>query len=292
MIRSMTGFGRASGTLEGETFSVEVSTVNHRFLECTVRLPSQWNMVEQSLRDRVKKRLSRGKLNVSVRRDRGAAGRPTIALDEAVAKDYIDAAKSLADMMSSMDKLSLDTLITLEGVFQAEDPTGDPEAVEQAVGAALAEALDQLDRVRAAEGEALAQDARERIAAMREALGVIEERMPALSEAYETRLRERLRDLNVETNLAEERLAIELALMADKSDVNEEAVRLRAHFEHVEALLDAEEPIGRELNFVTQEIQREINTLGSKLRDLEVTREVMRVKSELEKLREQAQNIE
>jgi len=292
MIRSMTGFGRATGSLEGETFSIELSTVNHRFLESSFRLPPPWSALEPVLREVAKKHLSRGKLNVSVRRERGAYGKPHIVFDADVAQQYITASKGIAELMSSMDKMSLDTLVRLDGVFYQEESAEDLEAVEAAVGAALEEALTQLDKVRAAEGLALAEDVRNRIEAMREALAFIETRIPELAVAYEERLRERVKELNVDTGLSEERLAVEITLMADKADVNEEAVRLRAHFEHVESLLSSPEPIGRELNFLTQEIQREINTLGSKLRDLGVTREVMRVKSELEKLREQAQNIE
>ena len=158
--------------------------------------------------------------------------------------------------------------------------------------AAFVEALNQLNQSRAEEGESLARDVAARITEMQDALTVIEGMLPDLAKAYEERLRAKVIELNTDVGLTQERLAIEIALMADKMDVNEEVVRLKSHFEKVLSLLRQKEPIGRDLNFLSQELQREINTLGSKMRDLDVTREVLRLKAELEKLREQAQNIE
>lgn len=292
MIRSMTGFGRVTTDIENESVTIEVNAVNHRFLECSFRLPSVWGSLETALRNTVKNHLSRGKVTISFRRGRGATGRPVIRFDEENARQYIEASRELSNLMHSTEALSLDVLAQLEGVFYQDEPEQDLERTRIALVKALEEALAQLNQVRAQEGDALARDVAERIAAMREAVAAVEARLPEVAEAYAQRLRDRVADLNAEAGIAEERLAIEIALMADKMDVNEEVVRLNSHFDQVLNLLEQTEPVGRDLNFLAQELQREINTLGSKLRDSDVTREVLRLKGELEKLREQAQNIE
>lgn len=292
MPRSMTGFGRATGTIGEETFAVEVSAVNHRHLECSFRMPGPWAILEPALRDELKRYISRGKINLSIRRERGLYGQQTIHCDEAVARQYIDASRRLAALMSTTEALSLNALVRMDGVFYTHEEAEDIEAVKAALCATVANALEQLNAARAAEGAALAEDIRQRLALMREAVASIEERIPELNGAYAERLRARVQELATETGLTEERLALEVALMADKADVNEEVVRLKVHFTHVDEFLASGEPIGRELNFLSQEIQREVNTLGSKLRDIGVTREVLRIKSELEKLKEQANNIE
>lgn len=292
MTRSMTGFGRVSAEIDGENVTIEVTTVNHRFLECSFRMPNTWAALEIPLRNVAKDLVSRGKLNVSIRRSRGPMGRPVIHFDAENARQYIEASRELARMMSSTEALSLDGLTQLEGVFYQEENEQDLESVREQLCAAFQAALEQLNQARAQEGESLARDVADRIAAMQDAVSIIEGRLPELAVAYADRLRARVAELNAEAGMKEERLAIEIALMADKMDVNEEVVRLNSHFEQVLSLLKQPEPIGRDLNFLAQELQREINTLGSKLRDLDVTREVLRLKAELEKLREQAQNIE
>lgn len=292
MVRSMTGYGRASGAFEGEGIAVELSAVNHRFLECSFRLPYAWNALESALRETVKRQVSRGKVNITVRRERGPAGKPSFRFDPAVAQEYINASRELSSLMNSTGALSLDRLMTLEGVFFQEEEDRDLEVVNAALADVLERALEQFNHTRETEGAALATDIRGQLAAMREALASIEVQLPGIASAYEERLRTRVAELTAEAGMKEDRIALELAMMADKADVHEEVVRLKAHFEHVDDLLNSKEPIGRELNFLAQEIQRESNTLGSKLRDIGVTKEVLRMKIELEKLREQAQNIE
>lgn len=292
MTRSMTGFGRVSTDIENETVTIEVNAVNHRFLECSFRLPGVWASLETDLRNAVKQNVARGKVTISMRRGRGATGRPVIRFDQENAQQYIDASRELARMMNSTEALSLDVLAQMDGVFFQEEPEQDIEATKKIILQALEDAVAQLNQARQQEGEVLAKDVAERIAEMRDALAIVESRLPDLAEAHAQRLRDRVAELNSDVGIPEERLAIELALMADKMDVNEEVVRLNSHFDQVLKLLSQDEPIGRDLNFLAQELQREINTLGSKLRDSDVTREVLRLKAELEKLREQAQNIE
>ncbi len=292
MVRSMTGFGRATGDLDGERITIELSSVNHRFLECQFRMPHAWASLEGVFRDQIKKMAARGKVNISIRRAYGPLGRQQIQFNADTADQYLVAAGELAKKLGADTSLSLDTLAQLDGVFTPADEEQDLRSVRKMVSHVLTEALQQLEQARTSEGEALTADIRERIAQMRDSLRAVEMQLPEISEAYAARLQQRVSDLNAEPGVKEERLAIEIALMADKTDVNEEIVRLKAHFEHVEELLVSQEPVGRDLNFLTQEIQREINTLGSKMRDIGITRETLRMKSELEKLREQIQNVE
>ena len=292
MTRSMTGFGRVTADIDDESVTIEVNAVNHRFLECTFRLPGVWASLENDLRNVVKSLVSRGKVTVSIRRGRGTTARTSIQFDQKNAQQYIDASRGLAKLMNSTEALSLDVLAQMDGVFFQEETEQDLGRAKEALTAAVTDALIQLNQARELEGQALEADIAERIAEMRDALSVVEARLPDLATAYVDRLKERVAELNVDTGMREERLAMEIALMADKMDVNEEVVRLNSHFEQTLNLLAQPEPVGRDLNFLSQELQREINTLGSKLRDMDVTREVLRLKAELEKLREQAQNIE
>lgn len=292
MAQSMTGFGRATGALDGERVSIELSGVNHRYFECSFRLPFAWTPLEPVLRETLRGRISRGKITVNVRRQQGLMGRRTVVFDPEAARGYLEASRQLAAMMHTGEALSLNTLAGLDGVFCQEEAEEDLEHVREGLTPILDAALDQYNAMRAVEGAALARDIAERIARMREALKAIAARVPELAAAYEARLRERVAALNAEAGISEDRLALEVALMADKSDIHEEVVRLEAHLDHASALLESDEPIGRELNFLAQEIQREATTLTSKLRDIGVAREAMKIKLELEKLREQAQNIE
>lgn len=292
MIKSMTGFGRASMEFEGDTLTVEMSTVNHRFFEYTIKLPSAWYPLEGRVRDFLKDRIARGKVFCSVRRDRAEGARPAIRCDLQVAEEYVRASRSLVDLMNSTERISLDTLVRLEGVFVQQEAEQDIERVAAAVLEVTAAAADQLDAMRKNEGLALSEDLKARFTAIRDAVREVERRAPELNEAYHERLRQRVAELNIDAKVSDERIALEVAMLAEKTDVNEEIVRLHAHLDHAGKLLESPEPVGRELNFLSQELQREINTLGSKLRDLDVTREIIRMKGELERVREQMNNVE
>ena len=292
MSRSMTGFGKATGTVSGESVTIELSGVNHRFLEASLRLPFAWSALEASLKETIKRHVARGKVNVAVRRERGPQGQPVMYCDLDVAKQYLAAARQLSTLMNSTEALSLNVLAQLEGVFYQREDEQDLEQLNAELTAVLERALEQFNATRESEGVLLKADIAERVRLMEEALVQISTRLPEVSKTYEERLRERVRELAADSNITEDRLALEVALMADKLDVTEEVVRLNSHFTHVLEMLEARAPMGRELNFLAQEIQREINTIGSKLRDLGAVREVLKMKAELEKLREQAQNIE
>lgn len=292
MASSMTGFARIEALVGGENAVIEVSSVNHRFLDMSFRLPSQWTVLEPALREIVKEQLSRGKVFVSVRYGRSLGVAPPVRLDTARARLYIDAARELMHLMSSTDSLSLDTLITLDGVITPAEEEVDLEQIQEMLGESLKKALLQLNDVRNKEGAALIAAIEEHLQVLSGLVSKIEKRAPEIVSLYQEKLKLRIAEINAEINVKEERLAMEVAMMADRTDVTEELVRFRAHITHANDILASSGPMGRDLNFLVQEMQREANTLGSKLRDVEVSRDIIEIKTEIEKIREQAQNLE
>lgn len=292
MTRSMTGFGKASREVNGDLVSVELATVNHRYLDFNVRMPSGWASLDSDIRNMVKRHLFRGKVNVTVTRKRGGGGTHSIQLDTDLVKQYLEASKELTALLESDEKIPLGVLAQLDGVFSAKDDEEDLERAKEVVLAALNEALTKLTEMREREGRALASDISHRIRQIRERLAAIEVCLPDVNKLYESRLRARIDELKGDAGVTEERLALEIALMAEKGDVTEEIVRLKAHLDHFDEFLESSKPIGRELNFLVQEAQREINTLGVKVRDTDVARDIIATKAELEKVREQVQNVE
>ena len=292
MIRSMTGFGKANAEIAGQQVTVEITSVNHRYLDISLRAPSTWASLEPDIKQFIRSRLARGKLCVSIGRKHAGAATHAIRFDPATAQQYVEASKELADMLGNGQTLSLDVLAQLEGVFVAEEPEEDIDRLRADLTDALGRALDGLDTMRTTEGNALAEDVRNRIALLRASLANVETRLPDLNERYQVRLHSRIEEFGSDLSLTEERIAIEVAMLAEKADVTEEVVRLKTHLEHMEELLVTQEPVGRRLDFLSQEIQREVNTLGVKTRDSDVTKDVLTMKAELEKIREQVQNIE
>ena len=288
----MTGFGKASSEYNGDSVTVELGSVNHRYLDCSVRTPYAWSALDPVIKETVRKRVARGKLTVVVGRKHGASSGLTVQFDHDLAGQYVSAAKELGRLLDTNETLSLNVLAQLDGVLRPEEREDNLDEVETLVVHLLTEALEKLTRMRETEGAALGDEIRRRVACLRDVLVVVERRLPELNESYEKRLRTRIQELKGDLSLTEERIAIEVALMADKGDVTEEVVRLKAHLDHMLDLLESAEPVGRRLDFLAQEIQREVNTLGVKVRDGGVTKEVLRMKSEVEKIREQVQNIE
>ncbi|MCK5861419.1 MAG: YicC family protein [Candidatus Hydrogenedentes bacterium] len=292
MAKSMTGFARNTASIAGKTVTIEISSVNHRFLDCSIRLPGPWVSIETSLRECIKKHVSRGKLNVFVRHGRGTGITPPIHLDQERAMQYIEASRKLMHEMRSTDALSLNTLITLDGVMSTVEEEPDMKAVENILASALEEALGQLNDMRAREGNALVEALSQHLKALHKSMTRVEERASELTASHEERLRRRMEEINAEVGVKEERLAMEVAVMAERMDVTEELVRLKAHIEHAHDIMAADSAIGRDLNFLTQEMQREVNTLGAKLRSVDTSRDIIEMKGEVEKFREQVQNIE
>ncbi|PCJ55035.1 MAG: YicC family protein [Candidatus Hydrogenedentota bacterium] len=292
MVRSMTGFGKGVCEYQGSTVTVEISSVNHRFLDAGLRIPHEWSALESVLREIAKDYLSRGKVNISIIRKRGTGQEAALKLNQDVARQYLDASSDLAQLMGRDESLSIDTLAQFPGVFTMEEDAEDLDKVREVVEGALREGLENLNAMRLAEGEKLAADLTLRMDEIERTVGEVEQRLPELRELYAAKLRTRIDELNVDTNISEDRIALELAVLAEKGDVTEEIVRLRSHLEHANEMMESGDAVGRKLNFLVQELQREINTLGSKVRDTDVVRNVLHMKSELEKFREQIQNIE
>lgn len=292
MIRSMTGFGKAARDYRGDAVSIELSAVNHRFLDVYIRLPFEWAALETPLREVLRERVSRGKVNVSVSRRRANGQASRLRLDRGLAEQYIQLSRELAHLIGTDERVSLHTLAQYPEIFTADGDDDDLDAVREILVRLLGEALNGLEIMRENEGRTLAKDLRERLASIRTALAAIEERLPVLNQLYTDRLRTRIQELAQDVAMTQDRLALEVALAAERGDVTEEIVRLKSHLNHAEEFIAGDEPAGRKLNFLSQEIQREINTLGSKVRDTDVARQVLDMKSELERFREQIQNIE
>jgi len=292
MLRSMTGFGKAASEYNGGAVFIELSSVNHRYLDCTIRTPHAWWVLDSVIRETVAKHLSRGKVTIVVRRKYGPSSGLDVQFDEVLAGQYVDAAGKLGNLLGTQEALSLNVLAQLDGVLRAEETEDNLEEIEELTIRLLAEALANLAQMRETEGAALENELRTRVAQLRGTLATIEQRLPELNEQFEKRLKTRIKELEGDVAITEERLAIEVALMAEKGDVTEEVVRLKAHLDHALDLLGSEGPVGRRLDFLAQEIQREVNTLGGKVRDGAVSKEVVEMKAELEKFREQVQNVE
>ncbi len=288
----MTGFARYETTIGMESAVLEISSVNHRFLDLSFRLPSQWALLEPELRDIVKDFLSRGKVFVNVRYGKSLGNSPPVRLDQERARVYIEAARQLMHLMSSTESMSLDTLIALDGVIVPVEEETDLENTCTVLGEALKKAMAQLNETRAREGIALLTAIQEHLQSLERLIEKVEKRAPELLTLYDKKLRCRIAEINEEVGVKEERLAMEVAIMADRMDVTEELVRFKAHIDHAKDILAVEGPMGRDMNFLVQEMLREVNTLGSKLRDVEVSRDIIEMKTEIEKIREQVQNLE
>ncbi len=295
MIRSMTGFGRSSFEAGDTTFEVEARSVNHRHLDVRVRLPRLLSSYEPALRARAQARFARGKLDVSVATPSGAPPPARLDVDLAAAEQYIEAAERLRQRRVAGD-LDVATLLGLPGVSRFEEPRLPAEEVEAALFAALDAALGALEAMRSAEGAALERELLARVEAVLALVAGIDERAEGVREAAVERLRKRTEQLRQETGLLDEaRLHQEIVIAADRLDVTEELVRMRSHADQFRGIVgasDAANPVGRRLEFLLQEMGREANTIGSKVSDAPVAHLVVDLKGELERLREQVQNVE
>ena len=296
MVRSMTGYGAAEVEAQTGRWWVEVRSTNHRFLEVVVRLPRDLGALEDRVRAAVAGRVRRGRVEVLVREE--ATGRArSVTVDTELARQYAQALETLRRELGIQDSLNLAALLALPEVVRLEEVRPDVELAWQALRTGLDQALDSLVRMREAEGAHLAEDLAARVARVEEWVEEVSRRAEELPRVYAQRLRERVaelvRALGVERPPDEARLAMEVAAFAERCDVREELVRLRSHLHQARALLHASDgAVGRKLEFLLQEMQREVNTVGSKAGDLDVTRAVLEMKSELEAMREQVQNVE
>ncbi len=288
----MTGYGRSVQQLGGREITVELKAVNNRYLDCSVRLPRIFSFAEDPIRQRVKQAVARGKVDVFVSVNFEEASDVQISVNRPVLEGYLAAMRSIARDYEVRDDISVYALSRLPDVFTVEKEPCDEEAAVRDLLAVTDGALAAFNAMREREGLALAADLRSRAETILGCVGHIEKRSPETLAEYRQRLTERMTEVLENTQLDESRILTEAAIYADKIAVDEETVRLRSHLSQLEAMLETGGPIGRKLDFLMQEMNREINTIGSKCSDLDLARTVVEVKAELEKIREQMQNIE
>lgn len=294
MIRSMTGYGRAEGPVGKRRLAVEIKAVNHRFLNFFAKLPPEIQQFEPEILGLVKENLQRGQVSVFAVWDGRGGGDAGVVVNPDAARQAADALREAARAAGVRDEITLSHLLAIPAVTSQGGADLDSEELWTAAAPLFREALAGLDQLRLREGKDLATDIRSRIDAVSQLTGQVEARRPSLVEEVRTRLGKRVQDLlqGLDVAVAEERVAVEVALFADRSDVSEEIVRLRSHCEKFLELLDQEGAVGRKLDFLLQEMNRETNTIGSKASDATISRCVVEMKSELEKVREQVQNLE
>ena len=292
MIHSMTGYGRAVQTLNGREITVELRSVNNRFLDCNVKMPRAFSYAEEAVKQAVKQSVSRGKVDVYISVNSTGQENVRISLNRPVLEGYLEALRSIAGEYDLRDDVSAVNLARFPEVFVVEKPEEDEEQNVADIVSVAKEALAAYNAMRQAEGAALAADLRTRARRILELVAEVEKRSAVTVQEYRARLENKLREVLENTGIDESRILTEAAIFADKIAVDEETVRLRSHLDQLESLLSGGGAIGRKLDFLLQEMNREANTIGSKGNDIEQARHVVDIKAELEKIREQIQNIE
>lgn len=288
----MTGYGRGESAQAGFKITVEVSSVNRKQSEIAVNLPRELEVLEAQIRDAVNERVARGRVTVRVS-IHATTTSGKLRIDTALAKTHSKELKKLAKSLNIPDAISLDLLLRIPGVLQASEELPGADQIWSAVSKALIEALDTLVSMREKEGKHLAKDLQNRIAIMRAAVSRVQKQAPQVAERYRQQLIERIKTAGLEVpGLEDERLVKEVFYFADRIDITEELTRLQSHFNQFDDNVKKADPIGRTLDFLAQEMNREINTLGAKANDSIISREVVTLKSELERFREQVQNVE
>ena len=290
----MTGYGRGECAQDGFKITVELSSVNRKQAEVSVTLPRELEMLETQIRDAINRQVARGRVNARVALH-AAAGKLSVRkhINAALAKDYAAEFARLARQLKISGEVTLDQVLRAPGVFQTDEELAGTEDLWPAVEKALHHALAALVKMREREGAHLAKDLTARTDVMRTAVEQVRQQAPTTAENYRRNLLERIKSAGLEAIAPDdERLLKEVVLFADRSDISEELTRLHSHFQQFEDCRKSREPVGRTLDFLAQEMNREINTIGSKANDAIISREVVTLKAELEKFREQAQNVE
>ena len=292
MVKSMTGYGRARATLSGRDITVEIRSVNNRYLDCTSKMPRSYIFAEDAIRTHVQKAISRGKVDVFVTINNTTADDTVVSVNESLARGYYEALQKLNAMFSPGESVSSLTLAKFPDVLTLTKAEEDQEAMGNDLCSVLDAALENFNAMRAVEGRKLAEDVLNRAAVIEKCVGIVEERSPQTVAEYREKLRAKMQEVLASTTIDEGRILQEAAIYADKVAVDEETVRLRSHIAQLRSMLESEKPVGRDLDFLVQEFNRECNTIGSKCKDLAITENVLAMKAEVEKIREQVQNIE
>ena len=293
MIKSMTGYGRARQMLHKRDITVEVRSVNNRYLDCTVKMPRMYTFAEDAIKSCVQKAISRGKVDVFITVDASAADVAKVTVNRELAAGYISALRELAEVCGSENfQVGPETLSRFPDVLTVTKADEDLESVSADLCAVLEEALAAYNTMRAVEGAKLAEDIGNRLAAIETYTGQVEERSPQTVAEYRAKLTARMQEVLQSTTIDAQRILTEAAIYADKVAVDEETVRLRSHVAQLRTMLASDEPMGRKMDFLIQEVNRESNTIGSKCNDVAIAQVVVNLKAEVEKMREQVQNIE
>jgi len=292
VVKSMTGYGRAVESVNGREFTVEIRSVNNRYLDCTVKLPRAISFAEDAVKQLIKANVSRGKVDVFISMNSEAQEDVKISLNKPVLEGYLAAMQQIARDYGVRDDISVTALTRMPDVLLVEKPEVDEEQLQTDLLSVVKKALEAYDAMRVREGAALEADLRSRAATILELVAQVELANPQTVKDYRTRLESKLREVLENTSIDESRILTEAAIFADKVAVDEETVRLRSHLEQMNQMLSGSGGVGRKLDFLLQEMNREANTTGSKCSDVKVARIVVDIKAELEKIREQTQNIE
>lgn len=292
MIRSMTGFGRGEATVDGRDITVEIKSVNHRYFEFNCRTTRGFGFLEEKLKSYIKERVSRGKIDMFVSLSQKEDTEAIVKINPSLALGYINALKKLSDEYGVKDDISVSTVSSYSDIFQVHKAPEDEEEVWNAVKPVLDTALNNFITMRETEGEKMKADVMSRAKHILSIVDEIESRSPERVKEYETRLKERIEELLGSADYDEQRVITEVAIFADKVAVDEETVRLRSHFDQLKSMMDSDGEVGRKLDFIIQEMNREANTIGSKANDSSLSHMVVDIKAEIEKIREQIQNIE
>lgn len=294
MIKSMTGFGRGEYTDGKRNITVEIKSVNHRYSDISVKMPRRYGFAEDKVKSAVKEKLRRGKADVSIMVENITENDINIKLNQPIAKQYYDNLKALQESFDLSGEISLQLLSTMPDVMKAIADVEDEEEITRAILIPVSQAAANLESMREIEGEKLAADLIEKGKKRKSILDKIEERAPGVVRDYTSRLRERIAELlDGSVTVPEERILTEAAIFADKCSIDEEITRLNSHLTQLEKILkEGKEAEGKKLDFLVQEMNREANTIGSKANDITITNYMLEIKSEIEKIREQVQNIE
>jgi uncharacterized protein (TIGR00255 family) len=292
MIKSMTGYGSAKGTVEGIEVSVELKSVNNKFLDTSVRMPRSFLFAEETVKQAVSSHISRGKVDVFVTVDSSMADDVVVRVNEPLLKGYLDALKLISDKYGVESDLSVMNLSRIPDVLSVEKKELDAEAVAEGIRNIAEKALCDFDRMRIVEGEKLKADVLSKLKNIEDYVSVIERDSPNTVKEYREKLFAKLTDVLGSSDIDESRILTEAAIFADKIAVDEETVRIRSHIAQLKNMLETGSPIGRKIDFLLQEFNREANTTGSKCQNSDIAHVVVDLKSEIEKIREQIQNIE
>ncbi len=292
MVRSMTGFGRAKAQINGLDITVEIKSVNHRYFEFSCRCPRAYSFLEEKIKSKLSGAISRGKVEVGVLIDDNTENATVVEIDREYTNAYLKALKQLSKEYGIKNDVKTSSLVGNNDIFKIKRQTIEDEIISKAVLTVLDEALQNFIDMRTVEGERLLKDVSARADYILEKVAFIEERSPKTVEEYRNRIEQKIKELLGDTTIDEQRILTEVAIFADKVAVAEETVRLRSHIKQFETLMSSNDAVGRKLDFIVQEMNREANTIGSKAQDIEIAHTVVDIKSEIEKIREQIQNME